>query len=423
MPYRLLTLIPVGNPRSPVLTIVAGTTLEITPTASIRVNGGGLALEGTPTAPITVTRVPGAAAWDTSFFEANINPASRIAYATLDYGGTTNGAIDFHGDVLTLDHVTVRHAVNAGLYSSGTFVQVKDSVFEQNAEGIRLQFGARGLLRRNVFQSNGLAVNVLTNNGNTCVDALGNYWGAADGPVDADGTPDACNLTTTHAGAGDGLSADVLYSPWLSSMPGEGALDASQIAAQDFWVIADGVATTALTITARDALGTPLVGKQISLQTTRGTIQQPSTLTDADGVTTAVISSTTAGLATITALNVTDGQPLAALASVNFWQGGGDYAGLIQPGGAPYASPRLVIEGRPFEQGLPVAFRVPMQNTNAFPVDVQVVYSISDLGIGLFFTPVYTTNMTLQPGRIVGRARHVDAVGRPATTASRPRSP
>ena len=398
VPYRLLNLTPVGHARSPVLTIEPGTTLEITPTASIRVNSGGLVLAGTPTAPITVTRVPGAAAWDHLFFEANINPASRIAYANVMYGGTTGGAIDFRGDALTLDHVTVSHAVNAGLYSAGTFVQVKDSVFEQNAEGIRLQFGAQGLLRRNVFQGNGLAVNVLTNNKNTCVDALGNYWGAADGPADAVGTPDACNLSTTNAGAGDGLSADVLYSPWLSSVPGEGALDASQIAAQDFWVIADGVATTTLTITARDALGTPLVGKQISLETTRGVVQQPSGPTDAKGMTTAVISSTQEGLAMITALNVTDGQPLAALAAVNFWQGGGNTAGLIQPGGAPYASPRLVIEGRPFEQGLPVTFRLPMQNTNPTPVDVEVVYSISDLGIGLFFTPVYTTAMTLQPG-------------------------
>ena len=326
-------------------------------------------------------------------------PPSRIAYATLDYGGTTNGAIDFHGDVLTLDHVTVRHAVNAGLYSSGTFVQVKDSVFEQNAEGIRLQYGARGLLRRNVFQSNGLAVNVLTNNGNTCVDALGNYWGAADGPVDADGTPDACNLTTTHAGAGDGLSADVLYSPWLSSMPGEGALDASRIAAQDFWVIADGVATTTLTITARDALGTPLVGKQISLQTTRGTIRQPAGLTDGNGVTTAVISSTTAGLATDHSLQR---HRWAAARSV----GGGELlARTGRPGGPdsrrvahPMRRHGWSSRAGPSSKGCRSPSACRCRTATRRPVDVQVVYAISDLGIGLNLTPVYTTNMTLQPG-------------------------
>ena len=48
-----------------------------------------------------------------------------------------------------------------------------------------------------------------------------------------------------------------------------------------------------------------------------GTIRQPAGPTDGNGMTTAVISSTQAGLATVTAFNVTDGQPLAALAGVN----------------------------------------------------------------------------------------------------------
>lgn len=399
-PYRLLNQLTVSDPRSPVLTIEPGVTVEFTTTAGIKVNRGGVVIEGTPTEPITLTRAPGATTWGRLFFEDNIDPASRIAHTTFEYAGGAGGAITYNGESLTLDNVTVRYATNAGLYTRGTFVQVKESRFEQNGEGLRFQYGAGGVLRNNVIANNGAGITVLSNSKGVCIDAMGNYWGAAEGPSDSIGAIDACNLTTTNAGGGESLSADVLYRPWLSGMPGDGALDGSQIEAEDFWVIGDGVATTTLTIKARDAQGTPLVGKQIALETTRGVIQQPGAPTDADGVTRAVISSAETGPAQITAFNTTDGEPLAALASLMFWQGQGEDAGLIPPGGAPFASPQLIIEGKPFEQGLPMVFRVPMQNTNAVPIEVTVVYRVSRLNIGARFTAVYTATETLQPGEL-----------------------
>lgn len=398
VPYRLLNLLTVSGARSPILSIEPGVTVEFTSTAGIRVNGGGVLIEGTPTEPITLTRAPGAATWDRLLFEDNIDPASRIAHATVEYAGGINGAISFYGEALTLDAVTVRHANNAGLYTRGTFVQVKDSRFEQNGEGFRFQYGAGGVLRNNVVAENGSGITVLSNSKDVCIDAMGNYWGAADGPSDTFSTVDSCNLTTTNGGGGDGLSEDVLYRPWLSTAPGDGAIDGSEIEAEAFWIIADGVATARLTVRARDSEGTPLVGKQIALETTRGVIQQPSSPTDADGVATAVISSTETGPAQVTAFNTTDGEPLAALASLTFWQGQGDDAGLIPPSGAPFASPQLIIEGKPFEKGLPMVFRLPMQNTNNVPVDVSVVYHVSGLNIGARFTPVYTATETLEPG-------------------------
>jgi len=398
VPYRLLGLLNVADARSPVLTISPGTSIEMADTGGFWINSAGLVINGTPTEPITITRAPGVTTWDRLYYERNINPASSLGFVTVEHAGGINGAIDFRGDALTLDHVTVRHATNAGLYTQGSFVQVKDSLFEQNGEGLRFQYGAGGVLRRNVIQDNGVGITVLTNTGDVCVDALGNYWGAGNGPSDADAALDVCNLATTNAGSGDSVTGDMLYRPWLSSPPGGGAIDTSQITAADFWVIADGVQTTTLTIRARDAQGAPLAGKEIALETTHGILQQPATPTDANGVTTAVIRATESGRALVTAFNVTDGLPLGALASITFWQGQGNIGGLIPPGGSPYASPRLVIEGRPFETGLPMTFRLPMQNTNAVPVDVQVVYSVSALNIGAEFTPVYTTSVTLQPG-------------------------
>ena len=398
VPYRLLNFLNVGHARSPVLTIAPGTTIEMATDAGFWINSAGLVIAGTPTAPITITRAPATATWNRIYFEENINPASRLAHVTIDYAGGINGAIDYRGDTMDVDAVTVRYATNAGLFTRGTFVQVKDSVFEQNGDGLRFQGGAGGVLRNNVIRNNTLSGVTVDTGGNACIDAMGNFWGAANGPVESTATLDACNLTTTTAGSGDAVSADVIVSPWLSEPPGGGPADASQIAAQDFWVIADGVQTTTLTVRARDAQGAPLVGKQIVLQTNRGTLDQPTTPTDADGVTTAVIRSTQAGVALVTAHNVTDDRPLAALAALTFWQGSGDNAGLIPPGGAPYASPRLIIEGKPFQAGLPITFRLPMQNSNPTPVDVKVVYSVSRLNIGMRFTPVYTVETTLAPG-------------------------
>jgi hypothetical protein len=93
-----------------------------------------------------------------------------------------------------------------------------------------------------------------------------------------------------------------------------------------------------------------------------------------------------------------DGAPIAGLGGITFWQGAGDAGGLIGSGGAPFASPQLIISGKPFQVGNPVGMRVPMQNSNPHPVDVTVIYSVSNFGIGVGFTPVYTATATLQPG-------------------------
>ncbi len=55
-------------------------------------------------------------------------------------------------------------------------------------------------------------------NGNTgfCIDASGNWWGAANGPSDASATVDLCGLTT-NAGSGDVVDDDVDYLPFATA--------------------------------------------------------------------------------------------------------------------------------------------------------------------------------------------------------------
>jgi hypothetical protein len=190
----------------------------------------------------------------------------------------------------------------------------------------------------------------------------------------------------------------VLYRPWRGSADGSDLQDASSIEPESFWVIADGVSSSELVVTVRDAQGVPQAGKQVELSTTLGNLAQPTEPTDENGRTTAVISSTETGSAVITARNVTDDQDLAALSSIYFWQGRGETVGLIQPGGVPYDAPQLILGGQPFRSGLPMNFRVPMRNTNAVPVDITVSYRVSKLGVGARFTEVDRVSKTLQPG-------------------------
>ena len=85
----------------------------------------------------------------------------------------------------------------------------------------------------------------------------------------------------------------------------------------------------------------PVAGKSIVLSSTLGSISQPQSNTNAQGQTTAVISSTQTGYATLTARNTTDNEDLAVIGSVIFLDSQG--SGLVDPRGAPYNSPELSI--------------------------------------------------------------------------------
>jgi hypothetical protein len=318
------------------------------------------------------------------------------------YGGLVNGnpgsAIILRDGALTISDATIQDSAGPGVTAtSGSFLEITDSTIDSNDVGVEFRVGSRGVLRRNTFTNNTNGGVVNDDSRGSCVDAMGNYWDSADGPADPSAELDDCNLTVTNAGGGDAVSDNVLYDPWLTAPPGDAAASASSISPDPFWIIANGVDSAAVTVTLRDGAGNPLPGKEIALQTTRGVIQQPSAPTDQNGVATAVITSTETGGAIITARNVTDGQPLDAMAAVFFWQGGGESAGLVDPGGVPYVAPQLEMDGQPFEEGFPMTFRLPMQNGNPVEASVVVTYSVSGLGIGARFTPVAVVSNTLAP--------------------------
>jgi hypothetical protein len=403
VPYKVISdfgVVTLSNRASqqPVLTIEEGTTVLLDEGAGFWVQSGGLVARGTPTNPITFTHVSDTAPpWRSLRFDGG-STESVLSHVRVMYSGSEEGAIQVDDSRLDIDNATVSFHEGPGVRVTDGFVQITDSTIENNSVGVLFRVGSSGLLRDSTIANNAEGGVINEDSRGACVDAIGNYWGSADGPADTSSERDDCDSSATNAGSGNKVSNNVLYTPWRGSADGSDLKDASSIEPDEFWVVADGVNSAELVVTVRDDQGTPLAGKEVELSTTIGTLVQPTEPTDEDGVTTATISSNETGSAIITARNVTDNQELAALSSIRFWQGGGETAGLVQPGGVPYAAPQLILEGQPFQSGLPMHFRVPMRNTNAVPVDITVSYQVSNLGVGARFSEVDSVSKTVQPG-------------------------
>lgn len=363
---------------------------------------GSLEVNGTEAEPVTFTRLDDVSApWGQ--LGVHLYPGTFVSldHVNFSYGGDgVDGMIYQLGSgAVKLDHVSVQNSLSAGFYGYSGQATINNSSFELNYNGLEFIKGFSAIIRNSTIANNVTAgVNVWDSSDTTCIDAIGNFWGANNGPADGDGGGDACGNGRTNGGSGSNVTNGVLYSPWLTSDDGSDLQDRGSLSPDPFWVIADGVDSASVEITLRDSQGNPLSGKQVQLNATLGNVQQPSGVTDSSGRITAVITGTNPGYAYLTVYNLTDDTPMAGMGGVTFWQGGGNTAGLIDLSGAPYEFPELIVEGKPFQKGYPMTFRLPMRNANPEPVEVQVVYSVSRLNIGAPFTPVFTATRTLQPG-------------------------
>lgn len=389
----------------PVVTMEEGTLFRLAPDVNLNVGTslgrrGALVANGTATEPITFTRLS-----DTSgpfgALRLELYPESYVNFSHVnvsDGGQGEVGMIDQYGNgSVNFDFVNVTDSQSDGLYVRDGAVTINNSTFTGHQRGIYfLGANGSGVIRNSSFENNAVAgvENFWTNT--LCIDAIGNSWGAADGPADSSAAADGCGNGNSNSGSGQVVSDGVLYEPWLSAV---GQLqDRGTINPAEYYVVANGEDEVDVVITLRDAQGDPLVGKDVTLSSTIGSVRQPAAATNASGQTTAVISSTVTGFAYLTAYNDTDDAPVSGIGGVMFWQGNSDAGGLIGASGAPYASPEFIVTGKPFQIGLPVGMQVPMRNANTVPVDVQVVYGVTELNIGGRFVPVYTATETLNPG-------------------------
>jgi autotransporter-associated beta strand protein len=95
----------------------------------------------------------------------------------------------------------------------------------------------------------------------------------------------------------------------------------STVTASPGVVTANGIAPATITVTLRDAYDNPVLGRTVTLASSRDTadmISEPSGDSDGNGVVTFTVTSSTFGVADFSATDTTDGVPLAQTATVAF---------------------------------------------------------------------------------------------------------
>ena len=133
---------------------------------------------------------------------------------------------------------------------------------------------------------------------------------AASGPSDASGV---VTFTVTSLTAGSSVFTATGDGVELSATPGVTfgpSPSASTVAASLSPLSADGTATSTITVTVMDGAANPVAGKTVTLVSNRGAadaISAASGPSDASGIVTFTVSSTTAGSPVFTATDTTDG--------------------------------------------------------------------------------------------------------------------
>lgn len=136
--------------------------------------------------------------------------------------------------------------------------------------------------------------------------------------------------TLPTAGSSTGVGAATLSKAmrngalWVALRPGvtvSANATNSTVSAAPASVLADGLATSTITVTLRDASSNAVAGKTVTLASSRGAsdaISAASGASDASGVVTFTVSSTTPGSSVFTATNITDSIVVTQTANVTF---------------------------------------------------------------------------------------------------------
>jgi Right handed beta helix region/FlgD Ig-like domain len=223
------------------LIVSASSTLNVDPGVTLRFPSGSqlnvagkLMAVGTQASPIffttsSTTPVPGS--WRSIFFPSGAVAGSQIAYATMSYGGATDGGnVVVIGGSPTFDHLTSSSSATNGFDIRTGLTTIRDSVASSNGTtGITVNGssatvaitnttltgnGDRGV---NVLNSgkptiancsfSGNAFGVAVDNSANVVPASLNFWNSAAGP------------SGTGPGSGQSVVAGITYEPWLVAAP------------------------------------------------------------------------------------------------------------------------------------------------------------------------------------------------------------
>lgn len=374
-----------GNP-----TVTAGATLAVDPGVEVRFESnsgltvqGRLLAVGTAAQPITFT---GTSAAPGSWRGINIAgtllaPAagSVLRYMTVAYGGSGSGG----GNVTVVNgQVAIEQSILRDGGADGLYVGL-------NAAGSTVE-------RSQIIGNGGYGIR----NGDTrptrVLVATHNWWGANSGPT----ADNECN----PGGAGSRVSTNVAFSPFLTDpdadpgpvAPGDARL--LSLTPERWFAPADGLSRVVVRITLRDGTGQALPGRQVRLQSSRGTVADGG-LTDVQGRSFAYVTSTSAGDAELSAtldLQSTCEFARSPLALVTFTAPGGE-SDLLPNAAAPYMNNQIEAGPLPLVRGVPTVLRARLTNPNPFPITVDATFGVFQLGIGLTFGPVGEANGIVIP--------------------------
>jgi hypothetical protein len=233
------------------LTIGAGATLRLATSGLVRVRGT-LVVSGTASAKVLFSdesaHTPGQ--WRDIRFEdesVDYDPAtgagSIIAHAIVEYGGSNpTGMIHVLNSAPRITNTTVRGSHSSGVGVRGAAatpelvaVTFEDCATADTGAGLHVIDGATPVVSFSLFQRNLFGVRIegagkprlgphnrFVDNGAyaaynadplVCVDATGNDWGGAGGPLDQSAGEDACGQGSNE-GNGGLVSDHIRYGPW-----------------------------------------------------------------------------------------------------------------------------------------------------------------------------------------------------------------
>jgi hypothetical protein len=368
LPYQLVSSMTV-SPRSKLI-IEPGVEVRFASHARLDI-AGSLVSAGTIDHPIlitAVTKIPGS--WDGLTFVGPYNtPAlGDFRYTTVEYGGGGFYAANIYVSTgrVTIDHSTIRNS---------------------SADGLRLDaFSSQSSIQASQITGNAAyGVRNKDTHPPATVIASDNFWGDASGPV-SDGV---CN----PGAKGNRVSTNVVFQPFMGdsstdpgAVPEIGAFSLA-IKPHQWYFPANGTPLY-VDLLVYDGKGQPAAGRKVSLTTSLGTVQVGEA-TDPNGRTFAILRSSAAGDATLTAtladLNGCE-SALSQTAVVTFTPGHVDVPGMT---GAlsPYVNTSLTIDPLPVMVGVPTRLRATLTNPYDFDVSVDATFGFAQAGIGLVFGP------------------------------------
>jgi len=268
--------------------------------------------------------------------------AGKVPSGSLG-GGSTSASINYNE---TLANSSVGTGVG-GTASAACYLNAKDAGGSTLAEvafydntGIVAAAGDKisvGLYYKNPLGWGGtmpVTVSLVSAAGSNSLDNCNvttsmTTWSARTTPeftVTAAGTYHVQFVVSSTAGTSSkegGVAFDgVVYTQTRVDPPADAAN--STVTANPTNVASDGVATSLITVTLKDASSNPALGKTVTLASSRGatdTISAASGASDANGVVTFTVTSTTVGAPVFTATDITDSIVLASTATVTFTVG------------------------------------------------------------------------------------------------------